>query len=299
MISTSKKPQDQLFYLLLLIMGGFMLAILLTSLVMQFIPGSDNIQALMQNPSFIKTNQLIQVFCLMFAPSLIFLKFVGYENDSQIFQVPRKISLYLLSALAIVVSLPFNDWLTQLNQSMHLPAFMQGVETWMHQKETEISDLTRIFLTGDSVKDIVINLCIMVAIPAFCEELLFRGVLQQKLVQWWKKPYWAIVATAFIFSAIHMQFLTFLPRFVLGIAMGVLMYEGKSIWLPITAHFTNNLLALGTFYYIKFYHPEIDPFSQDVTFKSAIGAAVSALLLISLLVIFKRQSVTSTATTQE
>jgi len=298
MISTSKKPQDQLFYLLLLIMGGFMLAILLTSLVMHFIPGSDNTQALMQNPTFVKTSQLIQVFCLMFAPSLIFLKFVANESDSQMFEAPRKISLYLLSALVIAVSLPFNDWLTQLNQSMHLPSFMQGIDNWMHHQEEEISGLTRIFLSGDSVKDIVINLCIMVAIPAFCEELLFRGVLQQKLVQWWKKPYWAIVATAFLFSAIHMQFLTFLPRFVLGIAMGVLMYEGKSIWLPITAHFTNNLIALGTFYYIKFYHPEIDPFSQDVTFKSAIGAVVSALLLVSLLVIFKRQTVTNSATTQ-
>jgi membrane protease YdiL (CAAX protease family) len=58
----------------------------------------------------------------------------------------------------------------------------------------------------------------MAAIPALCEEWLFRGVIQKKLVTTLPKPWMGIVLTAIIFSAIHFQFAGFIPRMFLGIS---------------------------------------------------------------------------------
>jgi membrane protease YdiL (CAAX protease family) len=42
----------------------------------------------------------------------------------------------------------------------------------------------------------------------------------------------------------HLQFMTFLPRFFLGLILGYLFYLGKNLWYSVAAHFTNNFLAL-------------------------------------------------------
>jgi hypothetical protein len=41
-----------------------------------------------------------------------------------------------------------------------------------------------------------------------------------------------------------MQFYGFLPRFLLGMALGYLFFWSGSLWLPIVAHFTNNFLSV-------------------------------------------------------
>ncbi|MDV7390186.1 CPBP family intramembrane glutamic endopeptidase, partial [Arthrospira platensis SPKY1] len=55
-----------------------------------------------------------------------------------------------------------------------------------------------------------------------------------------RKPWLAILASAAVFSAIHMQFEGFFPRLLLGVLLGYLYVISKNIWLPILAHFINN-----------------------------------------------------------
>lgn len=281
--STHKSPATQLLYLLILILGGFFVAIVLTSFIVPFIPGVADGKQLLESAAFLKASQVIQVFGLMFLPSILFFKFVGDEDDTNIFQSPSKGYLIIIAMLVMIVSAPMIDWLSDINQNMKLPASLTSVDSWMHDKEKEINEYARLFLSGEGVKDIIINFCIMVIIPAFCEELLFRGVIQQKLTQWWNNPYLAIVVTAILFSAIHVQFLTFLPRFVLGMALGYLMFAGQSIWLSIAAHFANNLMAFCTFYYLKFYRPGVDPFTTEISFDNSYLSILSAGLVTLLL----------------
>lgn len=73
-------------------------------------------------------------------------------------------------------------------------------------------------------------------LPAIFEELFFRGVIQQELNQWWGNYHLAIVVTAIVFSAIHMQFVTFLPRFLLGMVLGYLLVWGKTILVTHHTH---------------------------------------------------------------
>ena len=81
-------------------------------------------------------------------------------------------------------------------------------------------------------------------IPAIGEELLFRGVLQKQLIKGLGNAHVAIILTAVIFSAFHLQFLGFFSRALLGMLFGYLYYWSKNMWYPILTHFTNNGLAL-------------------------------------------------------
>ena len=58
----------------------------------------------------------------------------------------------------------------------------------------------------------------------------------------------AIWVTAIIFSAIHMQFYGFVPRMLMGAMFGYMFVWSGSLWIPIVMHFTNNGLAVLTYY---------------------------------------------------
>jgi membrane protease YdiL (CAAX protease family) len=92
--------------------------------------------------------------------------------------------------------------------------------------------------------DLLLNLLVIAIVPAIGEELLFRGYLQQSFSNWLSNPHVAIIVTAVLFSAIHLHFQAFLPRFILGVLLGYLFYWSGSLWLPILAHFANNAQAV-------------------------------------------------------
>lgn len=81
----------------------------------------------------------------------------------------------------------------------------------MRQMEDALRQLTDLFLSGESWIDLLMNLFLVAATAAFVEEIFFRGALQQLLERWFRKGHLAVWVTAFIFSAIHLQFFGFFP----------------------------------------------------------------------------------------
>jgi membrane protease YdiL (CAAX protease family) len=146
----------------------------------------------------------------------------------------------LLALLPIVGVV--NEW----NQAISLPDFLAPLEAWMREAEDMATQLQERFLSGTSYWDLFVNIVVMAVTPAFCEELLFRGVIQNQLEKWFKNAHVAVWVAAIIFSAIHFQFYGFFPRMILGAALGYLLVYGKSLWLPIVVHCVNNSLAVIT-----------------------------------------------------
>jgi len=148
----------------------------------------------------------------------------------------------LLLAIAIMFLInPFIAFLYEWNMSLNLP-------DWLLVYDEKAEQLTKYFLRMDSLGDLSFNLLVLAIIPAIGEELLFRGYLQQTFAKWFGKPHVAIIVTALLFSAIHMQFQGFLPRLALGVVLGYLFYWSGSLWLPIIAHFINNAMAISFTY---------------------------------------------------
>ena len=80
---------------------------------------------------------------------------------------------------------------------------------------------------------------VLAVIPAVGEELLCRGVLQRSL----RSPWVALPVSAVFFAALHMDPLHMAGVLPLGFFLAWLGQRTNSVWVPIAAHFTNNLAA--------------------------------------------------------
>ncbi len=150
----------------------------------------------------------------------------------------------LLAICSMLFCLPIINFLALWNEGLHLPEFMAQIENWMRLSEAKSATIMEYFVAMDSYTDLVINLVVIALIPAIGEEFLFRGVIQRGLIKWNKNPHFGIWISAFLFSALHMQFLGFIPRFLIGGFFGYLFLWSGSIWLPVITHFLNNALAV-------------------------------------------------------
>ena len=201
----------------------------------------------LNNMVVMKWLQLIQTAFTFVLPAFLLAHFVGQGVSSLKFTPIRSSLMWLGVILLMPLALPAVNWLKSLNDMVVLPHFMSGVELWMQQMEHQSELLTEKFLSVSSYSALALNLLVMAAIPALGEELFFRGILQTVLCEKLNR-HLAVWITAFIFSAIHLQFYGFLPRFLLGAALGYLFLFSGSIWASIVAHFINNALAVLLFF---------------------------------------------------
>ncbi len=144
------------------------------------------------------------------------------------------------AALAVLSSMPFINWLIAINESMSFPAWLGDVEQWMRDTEDQAAALTEAFLKMPDTGTFLFNLFMIAVIPAIGEEMVFRGVLQRLFTEWLGKIHLAVILSALCFSAMHMQFYGFIPRFMLGLILGYMMVYSGSLWVPILAHFIQN-----------------------------------------------------------
>lgn len=146
----------------------------------------------------------------------------------------------LLSLFIIFLALPAVGYLTQINQQIPLPDFLQN-------SEDKITNLVKTLIVEGS-KSHVLELIVAVAvIPAVAEEWMFRAVIQNQLRTLQIHPLVALSISAFIFSSIHMQFEGFLPRFLLGMILGWVYWGGGNIVYCVLLHFIFNASQVVAF----------------------------------------------------
>jgi hypothetical protein len=161
-------------------------------------------------------------------------------------------SVALLITFLMILSLPMNNYFTYLNGLMDLPGIFSGLQNYMEDKESQAQHVFERFLNVSGMWPLIINLVVIGVIPAIGEELLFRGVLQNIFIRWTKNTFLGVLITSFAFAALHFQFLSVLPRFILGMILGYIFVWTRSLWMPIIAHFVNN--ALAVVYYHLYYN---------------------------------------------
>ena len=161
-------------------------------------------------------------------------------------------SHYLLAVGIMLCAVPGINLLADLNSRIVLPESLGFIEQILKQQEEAAAALTEQFLQADNIGVLLLNIGLMALLPALADEVSFRGTLQQILAQGKLKGqiHIAIWATAFIFSAIHMQFYGFVPRMLMGAMFGYIFVWTGTLWVPILMHFTNNGLAVMAYYLI-------------------------------------------------
>lgn len=175
----------------------------------------------------------------------------------------NKLPAPIVFLIVIVIELclmPFNGWLQTINEKMTLPASMKGIEDAMKAMEDQLAELTKFLTTFNSIGELIIAIIVIAVIAGIGEELIFRGLIQRKLLLGLKNIHLAIWGAAFIFSFIHFQFYGFLPRLFLGALFGYFYYWTGNLWIPIAAHIFNNAFAVIMMYliHLKKVSPEIE-----------------------------------------
>jgi uncharacterized protein len=225
--------------------------------------------------------QIVQSFSVFIIPSLLAgLLFWGHLTRGIRLHSSARGLLILLSVFIIVSSQPLVSWLGIWNSSIEFPEFLNGIERWMRSSEDNAGDLIYRFLNTDSWSILLLNFLMIAILPAIGEEMLFRGVLQPIFYEWTKNKHLAVFITAFLFSAIHLQFFTFLPRFFLGIVLGYLIVWGKNLWYSVAGHFSNNFLSLIIFYYYRYTNPKINPLEPNMDAPSFIWVFLATPLMV-------------------
>ncbi len=92
-------------------------------------------------------------------------------------------------------------------------------------------------------QSIWVPLLLIAVIPAICEEMFFRGFLLSGLRQTTKK--WsAIIIVACVFAIFHIILIKFVITATLGIVLGYLCWQSRSIVPSILAHMLHNGIAV-------------------------------------------------------
>lgn len=233
--------QSQFLLLFLLLILSFIVCYCIGMIPVLFSDSSDLGAINAQNVGSFKWLQTWSSIGVFILPSVLFiylteLKFVISRSFSR--------NQLAISICAMLFCIPIINYLAVWNQGIHLPQFLSGVENWMRASEAKSAVLMEYFLRMDSYGDLFVNLFVIALVPAIGEEFLFRGGIQRSLAKWKNNPHFGIWISAFLFSALHMQFLGFVPRFLIGGFFGYLFLWSGSIWLPVIAHFINNGIAV-------------------------------------------------------
>lgn len=281
------------FFIAVVIGGAIFLILFITGLLFSGIdPGtlSGDIFADIgeKDIMFLRYLIIIQSISFLLIPAIMIRKLLLPENQRSLNDLTKpklnEITIVVLLAFCI---LPVNGLTGEINSAMKFPEWLSGLEEWMRLKEDEAAELTGLLLPSDSAGVMFLNMFIVAILPALSEELFFRGVLQRVCYGFFRSPHTAIWLTAALFSAIHLQFYGFVPRLILGLSFGYLYYWGRTLWLPVIAHFVNNATAVAAEYFRGSETAIISPETSDWT--SYLALPLPIIISVVILLYFRKK----------
>jgi sodium transport system permease protein len=134
----------------------------------------------------------------------------------------------------------------------------------------------RVAMGGQSVSGVQLFI-VLAVLPALCEEIAFRGFILSGLRRGFR-PWPAVLLSSFLFSLYQMNVFQFVPHFLLGIVLGLLVVRTGSLWPAVVFHFTYNSLLM-----LPVLMPDVSESVGDVSrlraVFSVVGLPVAAALL--------------------
>ncbi|HXB30193.1 MAG TPA: CPBP family intramembrane glutamic endopeptidase [Puia sp.] len=193
--------------------------------------------------------ELIIQFLIFFLPSMLFayladprpLSYIGLKS-------PQKKSFLPITIITIVVAFFTVSFLGTLDEAI-VRLLPKATQKWIESGEDNVNGMLDNILTMKSPADMIMPVFLVGILAAVGEEVFFRGILQKFFIQMFKSAWPGIIFTGFLFSAIHMQFMGFLPRMALGIVLGSLYWFSGSLYLSILGHFIFNFITLLLLYF--------------------------------------------------
>jgi membrane protease YdiL (CAAX protease family) len=215
-------------------------------------------------------------------PGIIF-----FIRNSDVFETSAiKLSWQMWAIVAglAVLMMPVNAWLSVWNESIHFPSFLKQWEQIAIDKEEELKKVTFFLVDFQNVYEMLLGFLVIAILAGLTEEFFFRKLIQPRVIALFGNFHIGIWITAFIFSAIHMQFYGLIPRMVLGALFGYYYFWTGRIAVPILAHACNNFITLiGLYLYTQNLSPiDIENPQTIPWFVGAVSAGVAWSLALML-----------------
>ena len=130
----------------------------------------------------------------------------------------------------------------------------------------------------------IVALFVHCAVPAFTEEILFRGMVCNGLKK--VNTHLAVILSALMFSLMHGTPLQTIHQFVIGIVLGYVFIKSSNLWIPILIHFLNNSISITAMFIQTMMNPELKNLkSQLVKFEPVPNNVLLMNILYTVLML--------------
>jgi uncharacterized protein len=286
------------FMLIAFTIAGLVFASLVAAQVWVAVTGKSMADSMtsMHDPAYSNIYKAMQVINMLgfFIPAVA----TAYLINKQPFKLLGFSSRITIKQVGIVIfivvaALFVGGSLSYINQEIPIPTSWKiKFDRFENDYKEHANAILRMKTTGDYI----LALLVMGFVPAFCEETLFRGGLQNLLTRATRGPWLSIIIVSLIFSAAHISYYGFLFRFFLGVVLGLIYYYSGRLWLSILAHFLVNGVIV-TQGYIYRNQPVNDMANNDPT--ATYWGFLALPALIFLFMTFKRLSYGSELLTKQ
>lgn len=179
-----------------------------------------------------------------------------------------------LGVLFIIILTPFWNFLTNISSFFldKYPIFVDNT-----------SNFEKLMLSIIETRGIHFNIFVIAFLPAICEEIFFRGTIQ-KMFSEKINIHLSIFITSVIFSIVHLNAKNTISIILISIILGYSFQYGKSIIIPISIHFINNLVSLSNLYIEK-----ENFFVQNTT--STLYAVISIIVSLLIIILLRNKKI--------
>jgi len=196
---------------------------------------------------------------------------VQFALGALIFAIMRRHSILRRRAL-VGSKLPFGALLNSLGLVLGLAPVANDlgfrISQAMHQWPDNARWVTEIVQHANTFEFLILGI-VLALVPAFIEELLFRGVLMGALSG---GPFWVVLGLqALAFGAFHVDIAQGMATFILGLGFGFLRLKTRTLLAPMVGHATYNVVVLAS---MRFMHLPNNP-----TPNQGLGLVFGGLLL--------------------
>jgi membrane protease YdiL (CAAX protease family) len=198
-------------------------------------------------------------------------------------------SYWIVAVIIIIVAIPSAFWVAELNSHLDLSHIFPSFDRWIREAEKLANNTLEKIIGKQQISDLITNLFLFALVPAISEEFFFRGLILKGIIRYTRNVWLGILLSAFIFSAFHFQFLSFLARFEMGIILGALFWYSGSIWISILAHFLFNGFQLA----LEYWQPDLQTPPSWLVSAGVVG--LSFLTVLVLTFILRKNSTVSMA----
>ena len=285
----------------LLVMAAVSIVMLLVVAVVSFVVGMAGVP--IAEMPYIYVAQAVTQLLTLALPVLVVTMVYYRGRQKEYYRLDFGGGSWLMALAGMVIMMllvPLDDALARWNQTWELGALGDVLHKMQEQTEGVVKEM----FSQSGVGGLIVNMLVIAVVPAVCEELFFRAGIQNLLERWFTGNYEgarecrskcfgkhaAVWVTALIFSLIHGEMFSFVPRVVMGAVLGYLYIYSGSIVVNVAAHFMNNGLIAVLYWLYNNGMSTLDP-TEDmaIAWPVTVCCTLAALLLFYTTFVMKRQ----------